>query len=169
MSPSNETPVHVDTPPTEPVVDKELTDPNPNDTDKNTTLVDPPQSIPLPPFVFPKNIRNIYINPVTNLSTIPTSSDSTRSTDDPTPKWDEICFQWCKQQDKNREHGINPNCKMFCLRKINNNMKNEFFKKKLAVHEEHQLEQNRKNHTENVAQVLYGKEGDEEGVDYSQA
>ncbi|CAG8741548.1 6741_t:CDS:1, partial [Racocetra fulgida] len=44
------------TPPPEPVVDKEFTVPNPNDTDKNTTPVDPPQSIPLPPFVFPKNI-----------------------------------------------------------------------------------------------------------------
>ncbi|CAG8463571.1 2664_t:CDS:2 [Gigaspora rosea] len=168
MPPSNETPIHGGTPPSEPVVDEgqPTTDPNTNDTDKSTTLIDPPESLPVPPFVFPKNLRNIYINPVTNLSTIPTSNDSTRSTEDLTPKWDEICFQWCKQQDKSREHGINPTCKMLCLRKINNNMKEEFFKKKLVIHKE----QDRINQTD-IAQVLYGKEGDEkeESVKYSQA
>ncbi|CAG8582417.1 13587_t:CDS:2 [Dentiscutata heterogama] len=172
MPPSNETPIHAGTLPSEPVVDeghatRPTTDPNTNDTDKSTKPVDPPQSPPIPSFAFPQNLRNIYISPVTNLSTILTSNDSTRTTEDLTPKWDEICFQWCKQQDKSREHGINPNCRMVCFRKINNNMKEEFFKKKLVVHKE----QDRINKTENVAQVLYGKEGDDEqeGVKYSQA
>ncbi|CAG8525494.1 10082_t:CDS:2 [Scutellospora calospora] len=169
MPPSNEIPIDVDVTPSEPAVEEELntlptTDLSTNDLDKNTKLVDH-QSLPLP-FVFPQNIRNIYLSTVTNLSTMPSSNDSASTTEDLIPKWDEICFQWCKQQDKNRENAINPTCKMLCFRKISNNTKHEFFKKKFAVHEQ-RLEQDGKNPTYNATQVLYGKGDGKEGVNYS--
>lgn len=31
--------------------------------------------------------------------------------------WDEVCLQWCKQKDTNREQNTDPKCKMYCFRR----------------------------------------------------
>ncbi|CAH1768911.1 6433_t:CDS:2, partial [Entrophospora sp. SA101] len=36
----------------------------------------------------------------------------------PKPKWDEMCFQWCKQQDRKRKENKAPDCKMICFKRL---------------------------------------------------
>lgn len=36
---------------------------------------------------------------------------------DSNDKWDEVCFQWCKQQQKARANQADPNCSMLCLKR----------------------------------------------------
>ncbi|KAI8576075.1 hypothetical protein K450DRAFT_258794 [Umbelopsis ramanniana AG] len=48
-------------------------------------------------------------------------SDSGKSPD----KWDESCFQWCKQQQEARKDGKEPACKMVCFRRRVNQLVKE--------------------------------------------
>ncbi|CAG8758062.1 17999_t:CDS:1, partial [Acaulospora morrowiae] len=100
-SPSSTSPASNEDAKAQPPVDTDT------DTDTDSTESSIPPRLTPPLFIFRTNSRNIYINPLTNLTSTPSPNESNHKPEEP-PKWDEMCLQWCKQKDKNRGQGINP-------------------------------------------------------------
>ncbi|CAG8757600.1 10619_t:CDS:1, partial [Acaulospora morrowiae] len=109
MSSSEKSPFDPPTSPssTSPASNEDAKPQPPVDTDTDSTEPSIPPRLTPPLFIFRTNSRNIYINPLTNLTSIPSPNESNQKPEEP-PKWDEMCLQWCKQKDKNRGQGINP-------------------------------------------------------------
>jgi hypothetical protein len=84
----------------------------------------PPDHLPqpTPPLQVPPPYKGIRAT----LKEIFESRNGSGSSSGKSPdKWDESCFQWCKQQQEARKDGKEPACKMICFRRRVNQLVKE--------------------------------------------
>ncbi|CAJ0913692.1 4029_t:CDS:2, partial [Entrophospora sp. SA101] len=68
--------------------------------------------------VLVKNNNNTYACLLAKHTDFSRSEFSLSTKPLPKPKWDEMCFQWCKQQDRKRKENKAPDCKMICFKRL---------------------------------------------------